>query len=234
MDERRPFRSSAGAPSFCARRSAPTSRPSFAGSTTGRCWPSSGCARPWATPWRSAGSSGCSTAKAKDTYHFVICLREDGRPIGTIGLFDLSLLNGSAEFGISIGEKELWGHGLGTDAVEVLIDFGFGELRLERIELRVYDFNARARRSYEKVGFTLEGTERHAHVPGRASSSTTTSCRSCGTSGWHRTGRAAGSCRRRQGRIRACSSSVDPVPCPVPTRPSPAAPTPCQFPIATT
>jgi RimJ/RimL family protein N-acetyltransferase len=100
--------------------------------------------------------------EGREAYHFVICLREDGRPIGTIGFFDLSLLNGSAELGISIGEKALWGRGLGTDALEVLIDFGFGELRLERIKLRVYDFNKRAIRAYEKVGFTLEGTERHA------------------------------------------------------------------------
>lgn len=101
-------------------------------------------------------------AEGKTIYTFVICMREDGRPIGTIGFFDLSVLNGTAEFGISIGEKELWGRGLGTDAVEVLIDFGFGELRLERIELQVYDYNPRARRSYEKVGFTFEGTKRHA------------------------------------------------------------------------
>jgi RimJ/RimL family protein N-acetyltransferase len=99
--------------------------------------------------------------EGRDRYSFVICLREDARPIGTIGLFDLSLLNGNAELGISIGEKALWGRGLGTDALEVLIDFGFGDLRLERIKLRVYDFNKRAIRAYEKVGFTLEGTERH-------------------------------------------------------------------------
>jgi len=43
-----------------------------------------------------------------------------------------------------------------------LLDFGFGQLRLERVWLEVYDFNARARRSYEKCGFVLEGTERRA------------------------------------------------------------------------
>ena len=43
-----------------------------------------------------------------------------------------------------------------------LVGLGFGQLRLERLWLEVYDYNARARRSYEKCGFTLEGTERHA------------------------------------------------------------------------
>jgi RimJ/RimL family protein N-acetyltransferase len=101
-------------------------------------------------------------AEGRDAYHFVICMRDDGRPVGTIGFFDLNLVNGSVELGITIGEKELWGRGLGTDAVEVLVDFGFGELRLERIMLKVYDYNLRARRAYEKVGFTHEGMERHA------------------------------------------------------------------------
>lgn len=98
----------------------------------------------------------------KDGYHFVICLLADDRPIGTIGLFELDQHNGSAGMGIAIGEKELWGQGLGSDALLALLDFGFGELRLERIWLDVYDFNVRARRSYERCGFVLEGTKRHA------------------------------------------------------------------------
>ena len=65
--------------------------------------------------------------------------------------------------GIAIGEKAFWGQGLGTEALEALVDFAFGSLRLERIGLDVYDYNPRARRSYEKVGFVLEGTRRRAH-----------------------------------------------------------------------
>jgi RimJ/RimL family protein N-acetyltransferase len=61
-----------------------------------------------------------------------------------------------------IGDKSLWGQGLGTDGLNALLDFGFGQLRLERIWLEVYDFNERGRRSYEKCGFVLEGTQRRA------------------------------------------------------------------------
>jgi RimJ/RimL family protein N-acetyltransferase len=100
--------------------------------------------------------------QGKDGYHFVICRLDDDRPIGTIGLFALDLVNGKAGVGITIGEKQLWGQGYGSDALNALLDFGFGALRLERMWLEVYDFNARGRRSYEKCGFTLEGTERHA------------------------------------------------------------------------
>jgi RimJ/RimL family protein N-acetyltransferase len=102
------------------------------------------------------------TRQGKDAYHFVICMLEDGRPIGTLALFDIDYVNGHAGIGISIGEKALWGQGLGTDAMNAIVDFGFGMLRLERLWLEVYDFNKRARRSYDKCGFTLEGVERRA------------------------------------------------------------------------
>ena len=98
----------------------------------------------------------------KSRYLFVICLLEDATPIGNIGLFDIDLVNGSAGIGITIGEKQLWGQGYGTDAMFALIDFGFGQLRLERLWLEVYDFNPRARRVYEKVGFVHEGMKRQA------------------------------------------------------------------------
>lgn len=102
-------------------------------------------------------------AQGTTDYHFVICLRESGRPIGTIGLHGLDLVNGNAELGIAIGEKAEWGKGLGTDAIRALCDFGFGELRLERISLCYYDGNDRGRRAYDKSGFVHEGTLRRAH-----------------------------------------------------------------------
>ena len=102
-------------------------------------------------------------AQGKTDYHFVICRLADDAPIGTVGLHGIDFVNGFAEFGIMIGEKDQWNRGYGTDALNAICDFGFGELRLERIELEVYASNARGRRSYEKAGFTLEGTLRRRH-----------------------------------------------------------------------
>jgi len=101
--------------------------------------------------------------QGKDAYHFVICLLADDRPIGTAGFDHVNYEDGHATFGISIGERGEWDRGYGTDALRAICDFGFGELRLERIELDVYEPNMRARRSYEKAGFVTEGTLRHAH-----------------------------------------------------------------------
>jgi RimJ/RimL family protein N-acetyltransferase len=101
-------------------------------------------------------------AHGRDLWHFVICLADGGRPIGTMGLHDLDIVNGSASLGISIGDPADTGHGHGTDALRALLAFGFGELRLERIWLDVYAYNERARHVYERVGFVLEGTLRRA------------------------------------------------------------------------
>jgi RimJ/RimL family protein N-acetyltransferase len=95
--------------------------------------------------------------------HLVICLNANDRAIGTIGLEAIDPPNGTAEFGIAIGERDEWGKGYGTDATRAICDFGFGELRLERIGLHVYADNEGGRRAYEKAGFTLEATLRRAH-----------------------------------------------------------------------
>lgn len=100
--------------------------------------------------------------QGKRDYHFVICLAESDDAIGTAGLHGINGVDGNAEFGISIGEKRYWNQGLGTDALNAICDFGFGALRLERIELQVYAPNLRAQRSYQKAGFTREGTLRRA------------------------------------------------------------------------
>ncbi|MEI7745743.1 MAG: GNAT family protein [Chloroflexota bacterium] len=100
--------------------------------------------------------------QGKGGYFFVIARLEDDATLGTAGLFELDLFNGSAGLGIGIGRPEDRGHGYGSDAIRALLAFGFGQLRLERIWLDVYTMNPGARRLYERVGFILEGTLRHA------------------------------------------------------------------------
>lgn len=87
---------------------------------------------------------------------------EGWRLIGNCGLFGMDSVARSAEIGIMIGDKSVWNQGLGAEAVTLLLRHGFETLNLNRIFLRVYDNNPRARRSYEKAGFTLEGTLREA------------------------------------------------------------------------
>lgn len=102
------------------------------------------------------------TSDGPDLFRFVICLLEDDRAIGRSDLFHIDRTNGSCALGIAIGDPELWSQGLGSDAVNVLVDFAFGQLRLERVWLDTGDANTRAQAAYRKAGFTLEGRLRHA------------------------------------------------------------------------
>ena len=65
--------------------------------------------------------------------------------------------------GIMIGEKEYWGKGYGTEALRMLVKYGFNTLNLNRIELETYAFNTRALKSYNKVGFKQEGLKRNSY-----------------------------------------------------------------------
>jgi RimJ/RimL family protein N-acetyltransferase len=86
--------------------------------------------------------------------------------IGTTGFHQVDWKNRTAELGIVIGDKEWWGRGYGTDAVRALARWALDELALNRLWLRVYEDNARAIHSYEKVGFKVEGRLRQDRFHG--------------------------------------------------------------------
>jgi len=86
----------------------------------------------------------------------------EGTHIGNCGLHGIDAVARRAELGILIGDKAHWGQGFGTDAMLTLCGFGFGEMNLHRIYLRVIGFNQRAIACYEKCGFLHEGRLRQA------------------------------------------------------------------------
>jgi RimJ/RimL family protein N-acetyltransferase len=98
----------------------------------------------------------------REVFRFVICQLDDDRAIGRTDVFEIDRQNGSCAFGITIGDPDLWGQGLGTDAVNAVVDFAFGQLRMERVWLDTDDQNARAQGAYRKAGFVEEGRLRHA------------------------------------------------------------------------
>jgi RimJ/RimL family protein N-acetyltransferase len=99
---------------------------------------------------------------------FVIETLKDGVPIGNLDLHAIDWVNRSAGCGVSICERTYWNQGYGTDALRTLLRFGFEELNLHRVFLQVFDFNERAIRCYEKIGFRHEGRLRQARfVEGR-------------------------------------------------------------------
>ena len=100
--------------------------------------------------------------KSESDLSLAIVLKETDRHIGNVGLHQIDFANRKAEFGILIGEPDVWDQGYGTEATRLMLSHGFDQLGLHRIMLRVFPFNDRAMRVYEKLGFREEGRLRES------------------------------------------------------------------------
>jgi RimJ/RimL family protein N-acetyltransferase len=86
---------------------------------------------------------------------FVVLDRED-RVIGTIGLRNLDYLSEEGTLGIIIRADEV-GRGAGGNAIRNILHYGFEDLGLRRVLLDVAENNVRARRCYDRIGFSRTG-----------------------------------------------------------------------------
>jgi ribosomal-protein-alanine N-acetyltransferase len=91
---------------------------------------------------------------------FAITRRDGGELIGAIGLL-ISKAHARAELGYWIG-RSYWGHGFATEAGRAVLEFGFGALRLHRVQAHYLTRNLASGRVLEKLGLTLEGVHRGA------------------------------------------------------------------------
>lgn len=92
----------------------------------------------------------------------LIALCENDQVIGDIQIGDIDTKNRNAHIRISIDQNNHQGKGYGSEAMLLMLDYGFGILNLHRIELNVFAFNDRAIHTYEKLGFLREGVQRQA------------------------------------------------------------------------
>ena len=93
---------------------------------------------------------------------FAILALNSHKVIGSCGLDGISWHNRTSWVGIGIGERDYWGKGYGTEAMQILARYAFEELGLYRLNLNVFSYNTRAIKSYEKVGYVAEGKIREA------------------------------------------------------------------------
>ena len=99
---------------------------------------------------------------APETY--AVCLKENGRPIGSVGFHRNDLAEGDDEYelGYWIG-KHFWGQGLIPEASREMLRYAFEDLKMNRIWCGYYDGNEKSRRVQDKLGFvyhhTTEGLE---------------------------------------------------------------------------
>lgn len=99
--------------------------------------------------------------KPGDVVQFIIVDTETNTDVGSVYLRDIDHFNKKCEYGIFIGEESCRGKGIGSKAAQLVLDYAFEELNLNRVFLRVFAKNIRAIKSYEKAGFKYEGTFRN-------------------------------------------------------------------------
>jgi RimJ/RimL family protein N-acetyltransferase len=105
--------------------------------------------------------------ETKDIYRdvslwaYVFMIELDGEPIGDCWLQQLNIVEVLDRFpgrdlrriDIVIGRKDLWGQGLGSDAIRALVRFAFEHERADGVYAPVSRNNIRSRRAFEKAGF---------------------------------------------------------------------------------
>jgi len=96
-----------------------------------------------------------------DNQHwFSIRTLTDDVLLGDIDLYIYNWPGRDAFVGLGIGERDFWGKGYGTDLMKLILRYAFTEVNLNRVTLTVFEYNPRAIRAYEKVGFRHEGRMR--------------------------------------------------------------------------
>lgn len=97
---------------------------------------------------------------AQGDYVFAIVRLSDDVLIGNIGLEDINYVSRRATLGIFIGEAENRSCGYGSEAIKLLLDYGFNTLNLHNIDLSLVADNERGYACYKKVGFKEYGRRR--------------------------------------------------------------------------
>ncbi|MDR2657066.1 MAG: GNAT family N-acetyltransferase [Oscillospiraceae bacterium] len=91
--------------------------------------------------------------KISEGHTYAIVRISDDALLGNVGFNHIDNLARHADVGIFIGEPSEWGKGYGTEAMKLLVDFGFNTLNLRNIMLTHVADNERAHKSYVKAGF---------------------------------------------------------------------------------
>ena len=97
-----------------------------------------------------------------DGHNYAIILNNDDTLIGNVGIIEIDNINRTATVGLFIGEHENRGKGYGSEALRLILDFGFKTLNLHNIMLHVHSDNEQGIACYEKVGFKEFGRRHEA------------------------------------------------------------------------
>ena len=99
-------------------------------------------------------------AQNKEDVNLDIISLNGDKLIGTVSLDSFNWIDRSAVLGIFIGEDEYRSHGYGTEAINLILEYGFKYLNLHSNRLDLLSVNERAHKCYLKCGFKDTGRSR--------------------------------------------------------------------------
>jgi ribosomal-protein-alanine N-acetyltransferase len=85
--------------------------------------------------------------------------RHSSTLLGTVGLFRWNRAWRNCIVGYELG-RFAWGHGYMREALTAVLDYGFAEMQLHRVQAEIHPDNAASIRLVERLGFMREGVHR--------------------------------------------------------------------------
>lgn len=100
--------------------------------------------------------------QSKEAIVLTIIEKETSHPVGQTAFFRIDYISRAAIFYLAILDPAYWSKGLGAEATQLMVNYAFKTLNLNRIQLHVCAENVPALKIYQRVGFTKEGVLRQA------------------------------------------------------------------------
>ena len=100
---------------------------------------------------------------------YAVCLKDDGRAIGTIelklnGHTDMTDRDDECEMGYWLG-KPFWGRGIMPEAVKEMLRHAFEDCGMQKVWIGYYEGNTKSKRVQEKCGFRCQWRSENVDVP---------------------------------------------------------------------
>ena len=99
-----------------------------------------------------------------NNYQFGIFLNDIDKHIGNIKIGSINQYHKYADVGFLIGDKDLWGNGIATEAISLATDFAFNILHLHKLWGGLYSPNIGSLRAFQKNGYVQEGVKKSQYL----------------------------------------------------------------------
>jgi RimJ/RimL family protein N-acetyltransferase len=99
-----------------------------------------------------------------DEHMFGIFLDGGVRHIGNIKVGPISSTHRVADVSLLLGEREHWGKGIATEAIQAVSRYAFARLDVRKLSASMYAPNYGSTRAFEKAGWRHEGIRRDHYL----------------------------------------------------------------------